>query len=51
MPSIKKKNAYENNNESDEFNPVEFLKSLTVDNFLSCKETRDILNDRTLLEI
>jgi hypothetical protein len=43
MPSIKKRDVSENNNANDEFNPVEFLKSLSVDNFLSCKETKDIL--------
>ena len=43
MPSIKKRDVSENNNENDEFNPVEFLKSLSVDDFLSCKETKDIL--------
>ena len=43
MPSIKKKSVLDNNNENDELDPVEFLKSLTIDKFLSCKETREIL--------
>ena len=43
MPSIKTKHAYNNSNENDEFDPVDFLKSLTIDKFLSCKETREIL--------
>ena len=28
----------------EEFNPVKFLKSLSLDDFLNCKETNDILN-------
>ena len=43
MPSVKKKDIENNTNNDIEFDPVKFLKSLTIDHFLACKETRNIL--------